>query len=71
VPSPETEAQIEGALNLWRYKGRAALTVVALVAGFFIFTHVDAASDPGPTSPPIHHIHTSGNSNAAPPVFNP
>lgn len=72
VPSPETETQLEGALNLWRYKGRAALAIVALVTGFFVFTYVDAKTDPAPTTPAptYQHTHFSGpNSNEAPPSF--
>jgi hypothetical protein len=69
VPSPETEAHIEGAINLWRFKGRGALAIVAIVGGLWVFAHVDAASDPGPTDTPTHHVHTSGDSNGAPPVF--
>ena len=71
---PETEAQLEGAINLWRYKGRATLVIVAIVVGLLIFAHVDAASDPGPTnqSTQIHHVSNSGpNSNDPAPVFKP
>lgn len=71
---PETEAQLEGAINLWRYKGRAALAAVGIVVGLLIFAHVDAASDPGPANPPahVHHVSTGGpTSNEPAPVFNP
>lgn len=71
--SVETEAQVEGAINLWRYKGRATLAIVAIVAGFWVFAHVDARTDPGPTgTPPTHHVHTSGpNSNDPAPTYQP
>jgi hypothetical protein len=72
-PVSEREAYIEGGINLWRYKGRAALAVVAVVVALLIFAHVDAASDPGPTNQPAaHHLHTSGpTSNYPPPTFQP
>ena len=57
-----------------RYKGRAALAALGVVVGLLIFSHVDAASSPGPTSPApaYHHVDTSGpDSNQAPPAFTP
>lgn len=67
------QAHAEGAKNLWRYKGRGTLAIVAIVAGLFIFAKVDAASDPGPSGPPLitHHAPVGPSSNGAPPVFTP
>lgn len=68
------DAQLEGAKNLVRFWGRPALCIVAVVAGFFIFTKVDAATDPGPAShtPTYQHVDASyhgQNSNGVPPTF--
>ncbi len=68
------DVQLEGAKNLVRFWGRPALCIVAVVAGFFIFTKVDAAIDPGPAShnPTYHHVDASyhgQSSNGVPPTF--